>query len=158
MAGPHPFDLVPSKMRALAWRWFEEVWMRGNEAAIHEIIAPHCRIYGVTTEVLVGPEGFLPFWRQGRVNYRDIEIEIDECLVDGNRVAVFVTARSLHLHSFNQVEMSGCATFEVEGGQCIESHHVFDYLSILGRCGAVEDLDAHLALFPLSGEASNDLS
>lgn len=153
MSCPEPSDAARSKMRDLAWRWFEEVWSRGNEAAIREILAPDCRIHGIAAEVLVGPESFLPFWRLGRLNYRGISVQIDDFVVDHDTVAAFVTAHSLHLHSFNRVELTGCATFRFEGGLCVETHQIFDYLSVLGRCGAVDDLDLHQALFPLSVES-----
>ena len=109
MSGPDPSDASRSELRDLALRWFDEVWDRGQEQAIHEILAPHCMIFGMAAEVMVGPKDFLPFWRLARNNYRGISTVIDDCVVDGNSVAVFVTAQSLHLHSFNMVEITGCA-------------------------------------------------
>lgn len=145
-------DSQDARMRALVVRWFEDMWNRADESAIDELLAPDCQIHGMAAEVLVGADGFRPFWNLCLQNYRGIQTKIEECVVDGDWVAVFVSARSLHLHSFHEVEITGCATFRVREGQFIESHHVFDYLSVLGRCGAIEDVDARQVVFPVTGE------
>ncbi len=152
MAPSRPSDPDREAKCEFVRRWFDGIWIEGNKAEIHALIAPDCKIHGMQTEVLVGPDAFLPFWELARRNYRSIEIEIDECLVEGDWVVAFVSARSLHLHSFHPVEITGCSSFKLVDGLCVETHHIFDYLSVLGRCGAIENVDAFEVLFPITEE------
>ena len=42
--------------KALVRRWFDEVWNKGREAAIGEMLAPHGVVHGVGPDIL-GPRG-----------------------------------------------------------------------------------------------------
>jgi hypothetical protein len=46
--------------KALAKRWFEEVWNQGRESAIDELFHPEGEVYGFPEpdSVLIGPAGF----------------------------------------------------------------------------------------------------
>jgi hypothetical protein len=54
--------------RALAIRWFKEVWNEGSEAAIDELFHPEGHAYGFPdpTSDLIGPEAFKAVHRQPR--------------------------------------------------------------------------------------------
>jgi hypothetical protein len=53
---------------AIVRRWFEEVWNRGREDAIDELMAPDAPVYGVVgpDQVHRGPAEFKPFSAQLR--------------------------------------------------------------------------------------------
>jgi hypothetical protein len=46
--------------KALARRWFEEVWNQGRESTIDQLFHPQGKAYGFPEpdSVLIGPEGF----------------------------------------------------------------------------------------------------
>ncbi len=83
----------------LLHRWFEEVWNQGNEASIDELMAADAIVHGI-----VGPDGkeirgaaaFKPFFHQFRSAFSDIRITIEDCLVDGDKIAVRCMVTATH--------------------------------------------------------------
>jgi hypothetical protein len=63
----HPEALMSDHVnKALAKRWFEEVWNQGRESTIDELFHPQGNAYGFpeADSVLAGPEGFKTIHRQ----------------------------------------------------------------------------------------------
>ena len=55
--------------------WFTKVWNEGSEATIHEMLAPDAKMHGLVGpdgQTLVGPAGFVPFWRKFRSAFPDM--------------------------------------------------------------------------------------
>ena len=84
--------------KALARRWFEEVWNQGSESTIDELFHPQGKAYGFPEpeSVLIGPEGFKTIHRQFHNAFGDIHIDIDDLLSEGDRVAIRWTCTMIH--------------------------------------------------------------
>jgi predicted ester cyclase len=85
-------------LRALTRRWFEEVWNRGREEVIDEMLAPDTPAMGLTRggRTLVGPAAFKEFYRPMRAAMPDIRVTVDDVIVEGDQSVCRVTARGTH--------------------------------------------------------------
>src|SRR5688500_5929559 len=97
--------------RALAIRWFEEVWNQKREETIRELLAPGALGHMEGQEVK-GPQDFLVVHRQMLEAMPDIAIEIEDVLADGNDAVVRWTARARK----GQVVFSGMTWFVFRDG------------------------------------------
>jgi steroid delta-isomerase-like uncharacterized protein len=84
--------------KALARRWFEEVWNQGKESTIDELFPPQGKAHGwpEPDSVLHGPEGFKAIHRQFTGTFSDIHIEIDAIVAEENLIAVRWTCSMKH--------------------------------------------------------------
>ena len=82
----------------LVRRWFEEVWNRQNTSAIDEMLAPDCVAYGLPDPdaVLRGPEAFKQVHAAFCDAFPDIQIEVNDVIAAGDRVAARWRATGTH--------------------------------------------------------------
>jgi steroid delta-isomerase-like uncharacterized protein len=121
--------------KALAKRWFEEVWNRKDEAAIDRMLHPHGRGYGLPypDSVLEGPEAFKEVHRTFCGAFPDLHIEIEDLIAEGNRVAVrwkcTITHTGDHLGfpaSGKRVVLTGSSIMVANGEQIMEGWNHMD--------------------------------
>jgi steroid delta-isomerase-like uncharacterized protein len=85
-------------LRALARRWFDQVWNEKNADTIEEMVAPACVIHGLSEEGLVlrGPAQFRRFYEPFRAAFPDIHIVVEDVLVEGSQTAVRIRGTGTH--------------------------------------------------------------
>ncbi len=76
--------------KALAYRWFEEVWNQGLEQTIDELFSPTGIAHGLgdTDVELRGAEQFKPFVRNLRGSLPDTHISVEDAIAENDKVAV----------------------------------------------------------------------
>jgi predicted ester cyclase len=76
--------------KALAKRWFEEVWNQGKESAIDQLFHPQGKVFGFPEPdaVLIGPEGFKTVHRAFRNAFGNLHIDLNDLIAEGDRVAI----------------------------------------------------------------------
>jgi limonene-1,2-epoxide hydrolase len=86
---------VSEEKKALARRWFEEVWNQGREATIDELFPADGVAHGLgDSEADVhGPAEFKIFVANLRGSIPDIHIDLEDILCEGDRVATERTER-----------------------------------------------------------------
>ena len=80
----------------LLHEWFEQVWNRGDETAIHRLMAPDCVTHGLRDAdgtPVTGKAAFLPFFTMFRTAFPDMQIVIEDSVVEGDKIAVRCTVR-----------------------------------------------------------------
>jgi predicted ester cyclase len=84
--------------KALAQRWFEEVWNQGKESTIDELFHPQGKAYGFPEpgSVLIGPEAFKTIHRQFHSAFGNIHVHLDDLVAEGDRVAIRWTVTMKH--------------------------------------------------------------
>ena len=129
--------------KALVQRWFDEVWNKGREAAIGEMLAPHGVVHGVGPD-MIGPEGFKRFHTPYRTAFPDVNVAIDDMVAEGDRVAFRWTATATHkgrLLDFpptgKRVVFEGMGIVRVDNGLVVEGWNVLDQLGLLRQLGVV---------------------
>src|SRR3954467_12759598 len=84
---------------SLIRRWFEEVWNKGREEAIDEMLADDGVVNGLADEsgqALRGAAGVKPFFRRFREAFPEIEVTVEDTVSEGDRVAARCTVRGTH--------------------------------------------------------------
>lgn len=121
--------------KALARRWFEEVWNQGSEATIDELFHPQGKSHGFpdADSVLVGPEGFKTIHRRFHNAFKDIHIDIDELIAEGDRVAIRWTCTMVHNGdglgfpaTGKKTTVPGSSFVTCLGGQLIDGYNFMD--------------------------------
>ncbi|SEG25924.1 conserved hypothetical protein, steroid delta-isomerase-related [Bryocella elongata] len=84
--------------KALARRWYEEVWNAGNAAALTELLAPAAETHGFPepAAALHGAAAFSERLKEFQRSFSNINVHVDEVIAEGDTVAVRWTARMKH--------------------------------------------------------------
>jgi len=112
-------------------RWYEEVWNAGRESTITELMAPDMKMHGMGPEPLVGPEGFLPFFRDFRSKFEDIHIDVTQTVRQENMEVANCHVTATHKESGKKVDFTGICMGRLENGQFVEGWNQFDFGTML---------------------------
>jgi steroid delta-isomerase-like uncharacterized protein len=138
---------MPDDKKALAYRWFEEVWNQGRAEAIDEMFDEGAVAYGLEDESggeRRGPAGFKPFFHQFRAAFPDLKITVEDVIAEGDKVAIRCSVRGTHTGEGLQVAASGrpiavtgISIIRVKDGKIVESWNNFDFLALFQQIGAL---------------------
>ena len=126
-------------------RAVEEIWNRGDYAAIDELIAVdylgHASTPGDETH---GREGYTRFYTSLREAFPDIAFAIEDQIVDGDRVVTRWTAHATHTGEFlgipptgRQGSVTGITIDRIANGMIVECWTNADELGLLHQLGVV---------------------
>ena len=127
-------------------RWFEEVWNRGSESAIEEMLDAEGVAHGLgdSEQDVKGPAEFKPFVANIRGALPDTRIVIDDIFADGDRVAVRVTLQGTHTGNGlglaptgRSVRIQGIVIVRMQDGRIKEGWNSYDQLGLLRQLGAL---------------------
>ena len=125
--------------RALALRWFEEVWNHGRREAIGELVSPDVVLHdgGVDTR---GLEGFYPYYDRLRATLSDVHMTIEDTIAEGDRVCVRWSCTARHTGegfgvpaSGTPIAMTGITILRVAGGKLVEGWQNWDMLGMFDQ-------------------------
>lgn len=125
--------------KALARRWFEEVWNQGSEATIDKLFHPqgHCYGWPEPDSDLAGPEAFKAVHRQFKDGFSGIHIDIEDIIAEGDRVAIRWTSHMTHDgHGLGfpptgrKVALSGSSFVHIHKGQIIKGWNQMDFTKL----------------------------
>src|SRR5579859_878960 len=132
--------------KALARRWFKEVWNEGKLETIDELLSPNAPLYGLgETDVDVrGPAGFKPFVHNLRGAFPDIRITIEDIIAEGDKVSLRLDIKGTHKGPGLDIPPTGKAirvaaivTAEIKNGKIVASWNSWDQLGLLRQLGAL---------------------
>jgi steroid delta-isomerase-like uncharacterized protein len=120
--------------------WFEQVWNQGDESAIDRLMAPDVVIHGLQDadgQQLQGRAGFIPFFQRFRAAFPDMHIDVQDVVVDGDRMACRCMVRATHrgdtlgmAATQRPVEFSGMCFVRVKDGKLVEGWNNFDFATM----------------------------
>ncbi|HKD06145.1 MAG TPA: ester cyclase [Bryobacteraceae bacterium] len=123
--------------RGLGARWFEEVWNKGNRAAIAEMLAPEAILHEGNTDS-VGPEGFYAFYDRLNAAFSEFRITIHDTIAEGDRVCVRWTCSCKHTGdglgvpaTQRVVHVTGISILRVANGRMVEGWQNWDMLRMM---------------------------
>jgi steroid delta-isomerase-like uncharacterized protein len=129
------------------YRWFDEVWNKGQASAIDELLASDAVIHGLNDasgNPVTGSEVFRNFHNQFRSAFPDIVIDVEDCIAEGDKVVARCHVRAKHsgplvgLSATNaDVDFNGIAIIRVENGKIAEAWNNFDFLTMNKQLGVV---------------------
>ncbi|MEZ5426304.1 MAG: ester cyclase [Pyrinomonadaceae bacterium] len=128
-------------------RWFEEVWNRGSQDAIDEMVATDVRIQGLTDvegNDVRGIDNFKLFHENFRNAFPDLRVTVEDVLCDGDKMAA--RCRIIQTHTGDglgisptnaPIEFSGMCIVRLENGKIAEAWNNFDFLSMYQQMGLI---------------------
>lgn len=130
--------------KAIARRWNEEVWGKGNLAVIDELAATDFVFNWAAPGVEPDLEGYNQTVSGIRAAFHDMDRTVDDMIAEGDKVAVRWTGRSTHKGEWmgvaptgKQVTVIGISIFRIEGGKIMEEWTEADALGLMQQLGAV---------------------
>ena len=130
-----------SSNKALVRRWFEEVWNKGDAAAIDGMLASNAGVHGIGTSDLSGPAGFTAFHRTYRDAFPDVRVVVNVMVAEGDAVAFRWTAtgtysgKGLGGATGRGVEFDGMGFVRIQNGQITEGWNMMDEVRMFRQIG-----------------------
>lgn len=135
--------MTTEENKAIYGRFIEEVFRRGNLAAVDQYLAP-----GLVDHSGFNPTGDLVGVKQGfammREGFPDAEAVIEDLIAEGDKVVSRYVFRGTHNGPFmgipatgKQVEMGGIEVVRFFEGRMVEHWEQFDALGLMQQLGAV---------------------
>jgi steroid delta-isomerase-like uncharacterized protein len=137
---------MPEKNVAIVRRWFDEVWNRGQVAAIHELMAADAVGIGQSGPdgVLRGPQEFQAFVERLRGAFPDIHVTIEDAFEAGDKVAArwsaTMTHRGDHLGlpaTGKAVRITGISLVRIADGKIAAGWDNWDQMTMMREIGAI---------------------
>jgi steroid delta-isomerase-like uncharacterized protein len=133
--------------KALLRRWFDEVWNKGNDGAIDELLAADGIAHGLSDDEsnpIKGPSDFRPFHATFRGAFPDIEVIVEDMIAEGDKVVARCSVNGKHTGdhlgvaaSHSPVLFTGIAIVRIENGKIVEAWNNFDFLKMNRQIGAI---------------------
>ena len=128
-------------------RWFEEVWNNKSEIAVDEMFATDGIAHGLVDSEgneVRGPEGFKKLQRQFLETFPDMHIEVEDTVVDGDKIAARCRVTGSHLGrgigvapTNGPVEFTGMTIVRVKDGKIVEAWNEFNFMEMYRQVGAL---------------------
>jgi steroid delta-isomerase-like uncharacterized protein len=144
-------NIMSEQNNALVTRAVEEVWNRGNYAALDQLVTDDIVIHSSKAgEDIHGPEGITQFYSALRAAFPDIHFTIDDQIASKDKVVTRWTARGTHKGEFQgipatnkPVKMTGIDIDRLVNGKVVECWPIVDEMDVLQQ----------LSVFPASEQA-----
>ena len=119
----------------LLHRWFDEVWHKGNENAIDELMDENAVIHGLETDNnLTGPIAFKPFFRSFRESFPSIQVTLDHLIEADDVEAAYCKVTGKNANG-QEVSFNGIVICKFKNGKIIEGWNAFDFLKMYQQLG-----------------------
>src|SRR5687768_3370414 len=142
-------EISPSaeENKALAHRWFEELFNAGNLEVADEIVAPdHVNHDPTLPDIPPGPEGQKQIVNLYRGAFTNAHISVEDQLAEGDRVVTRWTGSGTHQGELmgvaptgNQVRVTGITINRLSGAKIAESWTNYDALGMMRQIGAIPE-------------------
>ena len=126
-----------NKQSTLVYKWFEEVWNKGNEAAINQLLADKVIINGIkdVDETQDGHQGFIAFYKSFNHDFADINVVLHKVVSEDDYETCLCTLTAKHRSSATTVTLNGLSMIRIERDQIVEAWNHFDFLSMYQQLG-----------------------
>jgi steroid delta-isomerase-like uncharacterized protein len=131
--------------KTLTYRWFEEVWNKGNANAIAEMLTDDVVIHGLTDATggsITNLDAFRDFHTQFRSAFPNIAVVVQDCIAEGDKVAARCSVQAKHTGdslgvaaTHADVDFSGIAIVKIHDGKIVEAWNNFDFLKMNKQLG-----------------------
>jgi steroid delta-isomerase-like uncharacterized protein len=123
--------------KALAKRWFEEVWNEGRRETIRELLAPEAVIQD-GGDAAVGPDGFYPFFDRMHATFSAMHVTIHDAVAEDDKVCVRWSAQVRHtgngigIPATNKtLHTTGITVLRIAGGKLVAGWQNWDMLGLM---------------------------
>lgn len=130
--------------KAIARRWGEEVWGKGNLAAVDELYATNFVFNWAPPGVGPDLEGYKQTVTMFFAAFADIQASSEDMVAEGDKVAVRWTWRCTHKGEYmgiaptgKQVTLTGIGIVRIAGGKIVEEWGEMDNLGMMQQLGVI---------------------
>ena len=130
--------------KALAQRWLEEVWNKGDLSLIDELIAPNYVLHDPTRPGLRGRAGIEESIAMFRRAFPDLHFTIEDQVAESEKIVTRYTVQGTHLGppmgipaTGKQGTITGIDIYRITDGQIEEAWSNWDTLGLLQRIGVI---------------------
>ena len=128
-------------------RLFDEVWNKGNQVVVDELLAQNYTHHDPSTPDLgQGPQSEKRRVTLYRNAFPDLRFTIEDLIAEGDRVVARYTARGTHKGNLNeiaatgkQINVTGVTTCRFENGKITEGFVNWDALGMMQQLGVVAE-------------------
>lgn len=124
-------------------RFFEEVINNGNFSVLDEVVHPKY-VFRTPGQELYGPEGLKGLFAAYRTAFPDLNIEIDDLIIAGDKAVISFTLTGTHEGDLmgiaatgKQVKVNGMVLSRFEDGKIVEEWEILDQLTMFQQLGVV---------------------
>jgi steroid delta-isomerase-like uncharacterized protein len=128
--------------KAIARRWNDEIWSKGNLAMIDELMAPDFVFNFPSAGAAPDREGYKQTVVEFRGPCSDIQSIAEEVIAEGKKVVVRWTWSGAHTGEVwgvaptgKRLTLTGISILRIEGGKIVEEWGEMDNLGLMGQLG-----------------------
>jgi steroid delta-isomerase-like uncharacterized protein len=128
--------------KALARRFFEEVWNQADESAIDRYIAENAG--GNDPDFGTGREAFRAQWKKWHAAFPDLHFEVEDVIAEGDKVVTRWVLTGTHKGEFQgipatgkSIRVTGMSLDRLSGGQIAEGFDGWDNLGLRQQLGVL---------------------
>lgn len=133
--------------KALAQRWLEEVWNKGDLRLIDELVAPDYVLHDPTRPGLKGRAGIRESIAMFRQAFPDLTFIVEDQVAETDKIVTRYTVQGTHLGPLmgiaatgKQGTITGIDIYRISNGQIAEAWSNWDTLGLLQRMGVIPPL------------------
>ena len=133
--------------KALAQRWLEEVWNKGDLSLIDELIAPNYVLHDPTRPGLRGRAGIKESIAMFRTAFPDLHFTIEDQVAESEKIVTRYTVQGTQMGPLmgipatgKQGTITGIDIYRIMDGQIEEAWSNWDTLGLLQRIGVIPPL------------------
>jgi steroid delta-isomerase-like uncharacterized protein len=139
---------MSAENKTLARRAMDELWTKGNLAAIDQLYSDNCVFHDLgSPEDIRGRDGLRQFAQTYRTACPDLKCTVEDVLAEGDKVALRWISRGTHKGDLmgiaptgKQVTFRGVQIQRISNGKIVEEWAGFNTLGALQEIGAVPPL------------------
>jgi steroid delta-isomerase-like uncharacterized protein len=138
-------------LKELTRKFIIEVWNQGKLDLVDQLVAPDCVTHDPAApgHVIKGLDGIKELVSMYRNAFPDTEFEINDLILEGNKVAARITASGTHKGALmgiaptgKRVSVAGTVITHFRDGKQVESWANYDQLGMLQQLGAAPSMQA----------------
>lgn len=121
-------------VRELAERWFEELWIGGDQRVLDELRVPRARSSGLSGKTLTNAD-LATFQARMREAFSEVAWSIEKIVEQGPDAAIATRLTLRTRRGRKKVELRGIAILRLEDGKIAEAENLWDVAGLVRQLG-----------------------
>ena len=125
---------MPNRESTLTYRWMQEVWNKGREEAIDEMMEANAVVHGIDDIKEPGTAAFKQFFQNFKNQFPQIHVEVHEVVAEGDHETSRCVVNATNAGG-QHVQFSGMTFVNIANGKISEAWNNFDFMSMYQQLG-----------------------